>query len=159
MLIKVRHQALMEMRIGSALNLYLICAELIRLSPHHQKISLCGSRYSLIFRHLRSVWADQVNLVPETGNPDTGEIFVGVSIQSYTRIVVRGLPYGVARKHRGIKYCFAYIEGSYPVRIAYIFHIKHLRNDPSQRPLEHTCAVVQRFKTSHEIPVMPWDIR
>lgn len=117
-----------------ALIVAIIFAALIRLAPHFAKIKLAGHRYNSIFEHLRHVWAGTVNLMPETAPPGFGESFVGINIESYTRIIVRGLPFGVAKKHRGRHYCFAYIEGRQPVRIAHIYHVVHQRMDPTQPP-------------------------
>lgn len=117
------------------------------------------AQYRLLFKYLRALWADAVNLVPANAPINMGEAFYEVSVQEITYVKVRGLRYGATHRQRGQKFRFAYIEGRNPVRIAWIYHIKHRRRDPTLPPLEHTCALIQRFQRDDRIPSMPWDIR
>ncbi|KAI0091372.1 hypothetical protein BDY19DRAFT_701101 [Irpex rosettiformis] len=114
--------------------------------------------YALLLSHLQNVWRDQLVLVPETAPPNLGEPLVMSSIRAYRYVTFNGLQYGSGIKHGGFPYCHGYIEGHVPVRIAVILRVKHIRPNANLPPLEHTCAIVQRFVRHPNTPSMPWDL-
>lgn len=133
----------------------------IQLPSQYQNVNLRklsnGANYNAIFRYLQTLWADEVALVPDTAPSSVGEPFVARKVRSYTHIHVMGVCYGVTLNHRGKSWRYAYIEGRVPVRIIFLFHVKQERNNAP--PLEHTLAVVQRFKECEDDLNLPWERR
>ena len=114
--------------------------------------------YALVLTHLQNLWRDQVTLVPESAPVGTGEPFSTSSVRAYNYVTFNGLRYGSSIFRGGKPYRHAYILNRHPVRIAAILHIKHKRLNNTLPELEHTCAIVQRFKADPDTPVMPWDL-
>ncbi|KAI0092819.1 hypothetical protein BDY19DRAFT_903565 [Irpex rosettiformis] len=115
--------------------------------------------YTLVLRHLQGIWGDVLNLVPDTAPAHLGEPLAKKSVRSYDYVTFNGLRYGSSIKNAGRKYRNAYIDMRQPVRIILVLRIKHVRNDADLPPLEHTCAIVQRFVRDPHTPAMPWDLQ
>lgn len=113
----------------------------------------------LVYNHVRAQWADQVVLKPDTAALLPGEPFVAVAVQSLATVDVCGLRYGAATNTRGRKSCYAYMDSRQAVRIDYLFHVTHQRDDPAEPPITTTCAVVRAFRQNDAIPEMPWALR
>ncbi|EIW56103.1 uncharacterized protein TRAVEDRAFT_39125 [Trametes versicolor FP-101664 SS1] len=136
-------------------------AATVDLSPHPQIVDLRSlGVYALLYHYLRALWADVVELKPDTAPAGVpGECFVATAVQSHATINVCGLRYGAGSTPRGAKSRYAYRNGRQPVEISHIFHITHLRDDPTLPPLHASCAIVQDFASDDGIPEMPWALR
>ena len=99
--------------------------QLPRYSTRINLRSLGNRAHPKVFEYLRALWAREVALVPDTAPPSAGEAFVAQRVSSYAYVIVGGIRYGAASRHQGLRYKYGYIEGRIPVRIAYIFHVKH----------------------------------
>lgn len=108
---------------------------------------------------MRAEWADQVQLKPDTATLLPGESFVAVAVKSHATVDVCGLRYGASTSPHGAKSCYAYMDGRQAVRIDYLLHIVHPRDDPASPPLTATCAVVRPFQHDDSLPEMPWALR
>ncbi|KAH9854262.1 hypothetical protein C2E23DRAFT_726504, partial [Lenzites betulinus] len=132
----------------------------IQVGKQSRKVNLRELElYVLVFTHLRALWEEEVILKPDTATLLPGEPFVAVAVQSCSTIHVCGLKFGASTSSRGEKSCYAYINSRQPVKIIYLLHIVHARNNPTLPPLTSTCAVVHPFLTDDTIPEMPWSLR
>lgn len=112
--------------------------------------------YVLVYNHVRALWADQVLLKPDTAALLPGEPFVAVAVQSLSTVDVCGLRYGAATNTRGLKSCYAYMDGRQAVWIDHLLHVTHKRDDPALAPITMTCAVIRPFRQNDALPEMPW---
>ncbi|KAH9839027.1 uncharacterized protein C8Q71DRAFT_893893 [Rhodofomes roseus] len=126
--------------------------------PRKLKLRQVGI-YGLILQFLKTTWGHIVQLAPDTAPVDAGEPFVASHVPFYSHILVDGIRYGVHNMRSGQGYCYAYFDGRIPARISHLLRVTHIRRDPALPSLETTCAVVQRFVSDDDIPVMPWAMR
>ncbi|KAH9850227.1 hypothetical protein C2E23DRAFT_861486 [Lenzites betulinus] len=131
----------------------------IEFPKQSQKINLKREGlYAIVFTYLRRIWADKVELIPDTSGRDVpGSAFVGRVVPSFSHAVVAGLRYGASTTHRGQCHQYAYIEGRQAVRIMHILQILH--KDRRNQPLVANLAIVQPFIASDYAQSMPWATR
>jgi len=90
---------------------------------------------------------------------DDSEPFVGSNMRSYSHFLLHSSRFGSYLSHRGLRTSFAYIKNRTPVRIHHIFHVSHARQDRHLDDLQASFALVERFISDEDIPVMPWNFR
>ncbi|KAL1698081.1 hypothetical protein EV121DRAFT_218728 [Schizophyllum commune] len=116
--------------------------------------------YYLVFRHLRSSWLADVDLILDSDMLyDPRQITFFGKVRSFAYLWVNNRRHGAATSSRGTTSRFTYIDNRIPVEVQYLFEAEQAV--PSRRePIRNTFAIIKRFLSDQDIVALsfPWDL-
>ncbi|KAG9079518.1 hypothetical protein FRC06_007685 [Ceratobasidium sp. 370] len=126
--------------------------EATRLSKQSRKVDLERiGIYELILDYCQQIWPEEGIF----GNGQVRDLYLppeGVAT-NYSFVEYDGIRYGAHTHTSGLRYCYAYIDGRYPVRIERVLLIDF----PGYPRLRTICVLIRRFCVPEHEPRFPWD--
>lgn len=139
------------------------CPRLVNLHKHTVTgVELEKSVYEMLLEHAQLAWPD-LHLRREFSTAD-GTTFVGARVARRIPYVKKdGVRYGSRGNRRTKADSYAFIRAADSTRVPielldlFLLEISPSGSQDNGVKHQHVCALVRRFKTSSNVPALPWD--